>query len=50
VNENVSYTSLKKEVNISSLHHKKEKEMTKLFHINIQVKKTKVDSLFDYDS
>jgi hypothetical protein len=29
------------------LHHKGEKEMTKLFHIKVQVEKTKVDDLFD---
>jgi hypothetical protein len=34
--------SMQKEVNLSSLHHKEEKEMTKLFYIKIQVKKTKV--------
>jgi hypothetical protein len=33
---------------LSSLHPKEEKEMTKLFHIKIQVKKTKVDALFDF--
>ena len=32
---------------MSSLHHQEEKEMTKLFHIKIQVKKTKIDALFD---
>jgi hypothetical protein len=46
VDEKIAYTSMQKEVNLSSLHHKKEKEMTKLFHIKIQVKKTKVDTLF----
>jgi hypothetical protein len=35
---------------MSSLHHQEEKDMTKLFHINIQVKKTKIDALFDYGS
>jgi hypothetical protein len=39
-----------KEVNMSSLHPKKEKDMTKLFHIKISVKKIKVNSLFDYGS
>jgi hypothetical protein len=34
-------------VNLSSLHHKEEKEMRKLFHIKIEVKKNKVDALFD---
>jgi hypothetical protein len=38
------------EVNLSILHHKEEKEMKKLFYINIQIKNTKVDALFDYVS
>jgi hypothetical protein len=50
VDENIVYTLVQKEVNLSSLHHKEEKEMTKLFHIKIQVKKTKVDALFDSSS
>jgi hypothetical protein len=37
-------------VNLSSLHHQEEKEMTKLFHIKIQVKKNKIDTLFDSGS
>jgi hypothetical protein len=37
-------------VTLSIFHHQEEKEMTKLFHIEIQVKKTKVDSLFDFCS
>jgi hypothetical protein len=37
-------------VNLSSLHHKTEKETTKLFHIKILVKKAKVDTLFDFGS
>jgi hypothetical protein len=37
-------------VNLSSLHHKEEKEMNKLFHINIQVNNTKVYALFDSSS
>jgi hypothetical protein len=32
---------------LSSLHHKEEKDMKKIFHIKIQIKKTKVDVLFD---
>jgi hypothetical protein len=40
--------SMQKEVNLSSLHHKEEKEMKKLFHIKIQVKNTKVYALFDF--
>jgi hypothetical protein len=41
---------VQKEVNLSILHHKEEKETTKLFHIKIQFKKTKVDALLDYGS
>jgi hypothetical protein len=37
-------------VNLGILHHKEEKEMTKLFHIKIQIKKNTVDALFNYDS
>jgi hypothetical protein len=37
----------KRGVNLSSLHHQEEKEMTKLFHIKIQVKETKIGALFD---
>jgi hypothetical protein len=50
VDENIVCTSVQKEVNLSILHHQEEKEMTKLFHINIQVKKTKIDALFDSGS
>ena len=39
-------TPVWKEVNLSSLHHKEEKEMTQLFHIM----KTKVDALLDSTS
>ena len=35
VDENSVCTSVQKEVNLSSLHHQEEKEMTKLFHIKI---------------
>jgi hypothetical protein len=41
---------MQKEVNLSSLHHMEEKGMTKLFHIKIHVKNTKVDALFDFGS
>jgi hypothetical protein len=41
---------MQKEVNLSSLHHKEEKEMPKLFHIKIQVKRTNLDGLFDLGS
>jgi hypothetical protein len=47
VDEKISFTLVYKEVNMSSLHPKKEKDITKLFYINIQVKKTNVDTLFD---
>jgi hypothetical protein len=50
VDENIFYTSVQKEVNLSSLHHQEEKEMTKLFHIKIQVKKTKIDAMFNSGS
>jgi ribosome-binding ATPase YchF (GTP1/OBG family) len=50
VDEKIVCTSMQKEVKLSSLHHQEEKEMTKLFHINIQVKKTKIDALFKYGS
>jgi hypothetical protein len=35
---------------LNNLHHMEEKEMEKLFHIKFQVKKAKVDALFDLDS
>jgi hypothetical protein len=50
VDEKILCTTVQKEVNPSSLHHKEKKEMTKLFHIKIHVKKTKVDALFDSGS
>jgi hypothetical protein len=45
--ENFVYNTKQKEVKLSSHHHKVKKEMTKLLCIKIQVKKTKVDALFD---
>jgi hypothetical protein len=48
--ENIVCTLVQKKVNLSSLHHKEEKEMNKLFYIKIQVKNTKVDALFDFSS
>lgn len=42
-------TTVHKEVNLSSLHHSYENDITKLFHIKIQFNKNKVDALFDYD-
>ena len=50
VDENIFYTSMQKEVNLSIFHHWEEKEMTKLFHIKIHVKKTKIYVLFDSGS
>ena len=50
VNEMIVCTSVQKEVNLSSLQQQEEKEITKLFHIRIQVKKTKIDALFDSGS
>jgi hypothetical protein len=50
VDEEIVCTSVHMEVSLSSLHHKEEKEMTKLFHIKIQVKKTNIDALFDSSS
>ena len=47
VYENIFYTIMKKEVNMSFHHHKEEKDMIKIFYIKIEIKKTKVDSLFD---
>jgi len=39
-----------KAIESECLHHKEEKEMTKFFHINIHVKTTKVDALFNSSS
>jgi len=44
---NIFCTSMKKEANLSNLHHHEEKDTTKLFYINIHVKKTNIDALFD---
>jgi hypothetical protein len=49
-NEKIVYTLVQKEVNLSSLHRNEEKEMTKLFHIKIQVKKIRVDVVFNFRS
>jgi hypothetical protein len=35
VDEKIVYTTMKKEVNVSILHHNEEKEMVKFFHVNI---------------
>ena len=50
VYEKIICMSMEKVVNLSSLQQYEEKEMTKLFHIKIQVKKTKIDALFDSGS
>jgi hypothetical protein len=50
VDENISFTLVQKALNLSSLRHKEEKEMKKLFHIKVQFKKTKVNALFDFGS
>jgi hypothetical protein len=50
VDEKIVCTLVQKEVNLSSLHNKEEKEITKLFHIKVQIKKTKVDALFNSGS
>jgi hypothetical protein len=50
VDENIVCTSVQKEVNLSILHHQEEKDMTKLLHVKIQAKKTKIDALFDFGS
>ena len=49
VDESIAFTIVQQEVNMSSLHQSEEKEITKLFHIQIQINKTKVDALFDSD-
>jgi len=41
---------MQKEVNLKSLHPKEEKNMTKPFHIGIQINKIKVESLFHFSS
>jgi hypothetical protein len=50
VDENIVYTLVQKEVNLSSLHHLEEKEMNNLFHVNIQIKKMNIDALFNSGS
>ena len=37
-------------MDISNIHPKEDKEMSKFFHINIYFKKTKLDALFDSNS
>jgi hypothetical protein len=39
----VTYTSMQREVTLSSISAKEEREMIELFHINIWLKKTKVN-------
>jgi hypothetical protein len=50
VDDNIVCISVQKKVNLSILHHQEEKEMTKLFHIKIQVKKIEIDTMFDSGS
>ena len=50
VYKSICCTQVHKDVNLSSLHHKEENEMTQLFHINIHIMKTKVDALLDSTS
>jgi len=50
VDEKIVYTLVHKEVNLISLYHQEEKDMSKFFHINIQVKKTKIDAMLDSGS
>ena len=50
MDEKIVCAEVQKEVNLSSLQQQEEKEMTELFHIKIQVKKTKIDALFDSGS
>jgi hypothetical protein len=50
VDENIVCTYVQNKVNSSILRHQEEKEMTNLFHIKIQVKKTKIDALFESGS
>jgi len=47
VDKKIVCTIMQREVNMSSLHPKEENEMKRIIHINIQVKKTKVDTLFN---
>jgi hypothetical protein len=50
VDENIVCAYIHREVNLSRIHHQEEKDMTNLFHIKIQVKKTKIDVMFDSSS
>ena len=47
IDEKIICTSMQKGVNLSNLQQQEENKMTKLLHIKIQVKKTKIDALFD---
>lgn len=46
VDDKIVYSIVQKEVNLDSLHTKEEKDMTKLFHIKIEVKRTKLYAPF----
>jgi hypothetical protein len=50
VDENIACATIQMEANMSNLHWREKKEMTKPFHIKIHVKKTKVVALFDSSS
>lgn len=47
VDYKISSIVIQREVDMSSLEDKEEIEMIKQFHIKVQVKKKKVDALFD---
>lgn len=46
----ITYTSVKKGVNMSILHHKEQTETRKPFMFKFLVKKTKVDTLLNFGS
>jgi hypothetical protein len=50
VKEKIVCTTVSKEVNLCGLHHKQNKKMTKIFCIEIQIKRNKVDAIFDFSS
>ena len=47
MDEKIAYTLVQKEVNLGILQQHKDKEMTILFHVKIQVNNMKIDTLFD---
>ena len=48
VEKHILCTTVQMEVNLNSLYPQEEKEIIRVFHINIHARKTKMDSLFDY--